>query len=205
MREFLVSPGGTGPKRPRLADGGSGGRSEDKPVLVHVEGSPVKFDALPDGALKKIADALIEMRVDAQAEMPDALDFYFVVRGGKWTFQHKRKIADTIMCKCRGAAPKAWATLWKWPRCPSFAFLKFGGRRNATMLAVEFTRRSQYFYNIWFNSEMSEDDFHYTPEQLEGYEVDPHWAAFLLEFPIDSSVFVRGHQIVNLRPRQLRM
>ena len=83
-----------------------------------------------------------------ERQEPEGADFQTCVRGGAWTKQHKRITADAVAAMAATPEAKQWLHSLEGNRMASFSILKFG-EEAAMLMASEWCRRRQHFFNLW--------------------------------------------------------
>ena len=71
------------------------------------------------------------------------------------------------------------------------------------MLALEWCRRSQHFYNLYRQSDRP--DFRYSPQELTSYEESAEWVAFLASSGCVGAVRDRTVAIRSLQPERTQL
>ena len=118
-----------------------------------------------------MAEELADIRERHAAEPVDDEAFFFRVLGGVWTKTHKGSVADAAGGYARHELAKMWCGVFDWPKQNAFYFSRYD-EENSVIMAHEFVRRSNHFFNIWFRE--STGDFTYTAAQ----RICPEDAAF---------------------------
>lgn len=89
-----------------------------------------------------VARDLADVREEL-AVLEDSTEPYYKVniRGGKWTIEHKKEVADCAQAVPRDAETRYWSIAYELPSSKSFSFRLYG-RDSALALAREFCRRA---------------------------------------------------------------
>jgi hypothetical protein len=137
----------------------------------------------------------------ARADHSTGDDFLTQVRGGAWTAAVKGSAADCIVGQAKKGLPTTWCGQYKLNKMASFSFAKYG-ERTAWILATEWTRRMQYFYDVWSSSGNSE--YVYSATDKEGVSSaereTPEWKVFVDSVPLAGPLKERVDAILALRP-----
>jgi len=124
-------------------------------------------------------------------------DFQVKVLGGKWTLEHKSTAFDAIAAMARKGLPFAWCRAYNLNVEASFSIRKHG-EEAARVLAVEWCKRMQFFYDIYKLAD--EPDFVYSPAQLSSYEEELEFVEFVLNAGVHDPAWPRAMAIRSLAP-----
>jgi len=117
-------------------------------------------------AVPYVAERLAEHREEWVWEEIGINDFYVHNPGGHWTEAHLGVIADQAIGLARGGAPTAFCRGWGYPPRRGYSYNLYTVE-GANILAREFCRRGQYFYNIFFAAD--DQDWELSAEDRRGY------------------------------------
>jgi len=144
-----------------------------------------------------VARDLADVREEL-AVLEDSTEPYYKVniRGGKWTFEHKKEVADCAQAVPRDAETRYWSIAYELPSSKSFSFRLYG-RDSALALAREFCRRA-IFASLYFDS--VDDDFTYSPDHVARCGDDLDFVTWLLGLDDDDPAFAKGQDIRKIAP-----
>ena len=110
-------------------------------------------------------DAELEgMRAEWMREDDEEYDpFHLQLRGGYWTATHLGAASNCAGCFARNFA-KVFCARFQWPKQRTFAYNKYT-QEGSVILAREWMRRSNFFFNAWCES-VGEETFS-EPSSLE--------------------------------------
>lgn len=181
--------------------------SEEDSAVSHEEETVERKDDLKsdDGSDKEddvdVASDLAALRRAWNYEEGDSMSFYTRILGGGWTQKHKGVVADGVVGTCRASA-RLWCSHYGWPRSKTYFFNKYS-RAGAHMLAEEYCRRGEYFFNLYVAfDESGGEAFQYSEEDVAGYEDNMDFLNWFLEQPLDSPQFEAGMALRSLVPQQ---
>ena len=196
----LGGRGRTAAPRPRggAVGGEVGSDMEDDVAELNSDSDWDELDI--EHELVDIAAELSEARAGIAASEGEDGYFYVMVRGGKWTLEHKGVVADACAGKARGGLPVSWCKYFKYPTMASASFQKYT-RDRALELSREFCRRSTYFFRLWLDSGLSYEVFRYTQAHVDAYVRHPDWAAFMTDVPAGSTSHKRAVKLDALVPK----
>ena len=133
-----------------------------------------------------------ELRLEWERQ-EDGIHFYSKLRGGTWTARRKGTVADSTSMFARSHV-EPWCHVYSWPRQRGFMHSKYGVD-DATFLAEEWARRSEYFYVRWLENGAS-NDYTFTQEDVALYAEPLEWVTWASEVDPESETFDR---IMELR------
>ena len=108
----------------------------------------------------------------------------------------KGSVADASGGYARHEMAKMWCGVYDWPKHNAFYFSRYG-EDNCVILAHEFVRRSNHFYNVWFHE--STGDFTYTAAQRICPE-DTVFEEWLVGLDASDPAKPRALRLENLAP-----
>ena len=188
----------TAPKRRRGGGHGGHGGHGGEPITIKKE-EPIVIDSdeEPHMTREEILERLAEERVDDAVDMADVKDFGFRTNGGLWTMENLHKVADGTQGFCRNKLANSWASHFKMPKEPAFGFGPFG-RHGAHIMAVQWCKKTQHFFNLFWNSE--EDEYVYSEQDLGSFVEDEEWINWACSLDPASHAFDRMVWLRHLRP-----
>ena len=170
--------------------GDPGGDAEPDPGESDADPDEVELDPA------EVADDLRDIRDRHAVPRVDDEAFFFKVLGGNWTRANKGAVADAAGGYCKHELAKMWCGVFDWPKQNAFYFSRYG-EFECAMMAHEYVRRSNYYFNIWFHD--SDGDFHYTDEQRHCPE-DAAFEEWLAALDPLHPAKARAEQLKALRP-----
>ena len=90
-------------------------------------------------------------------------DFRVTLRGGQWTAEHRGCVTDAVAAQASSDLAKKWVAAYQENQMASFSSLRYT-QEIATLLAVEWCRRHQYYLNLWVDH--GAVPHHYTAEEV---------------------------------------
>ena len=141
LQEYLPAPEG-----PTSASAGSGPSSHDP---EQSKTSPREGHDLDDEAIAEAWATLQQKRLQWDTEgSAQGDDFKVWIRGGAWTAKHRGMAYDNVMASAKAGLPIQWAVKYKVGQSAAFSIPLYG-EHNGHMMAIEWCRRLQHFYDIY--------------------------------------------------------
>jgi hypothetical protein len=124
------------------------------------------------------------------------LNFYVFLGAGVWTHKFCGTPANEAIYKSRGHVVTTFHVLYEWPKSHGFRFSTYT-ELGANMLAREWCRKSDYFYNHWLDSEVNTcfDD----PTELD-YVEHEEFLAWVATVDVASHTWVRVSELKHAVP-----
>lgn len=153
---------------------------------------------LEDDAIQAAWVSLHEKRLQwDQAGAAEGDSFYVIIRGGPWSLRATGKALESVMACARAGPPTEWAKKYNMGKSALFALSKYGDE-SAHMLALEWCRRCEHFFQIW----VAQDDpeFAYTQTDLASYQEGLEFVTWMCSVDIMSATWERAAKVRSLRP-----
>ena len=142
------------------------------------------------------ADVLREAREDHEVAAEEQINFYLRVLGGAWTMRERGMAYDAI-----GGQARAWVRPW----CAEYHWQPSSRCNVATygdvachQLIVEWCRRSEYFYGIWFRAGAGFTG--YTRAHVDTYIEHADFTTFMNGLHAGDPAIARGARISAMAP-----
>ena len=135
--------------------------------------------------------------MDLRGDRAAASDFPTKLLGGAWTRMHKGKAYDAVIGIARGGLARRWCAKYKLNMEASFSIARYSEEK-AHSLAMEWSRRMQFFFDLY--TESGDSEHVYSQGELDGYEEDIPWIDFLLAEDVDSPTWERAQIIRAMVP-----
>lgn len=127
----------------------------------------------------------------------ETADFSTKILGSRWTRINKGKSCDAVIGIASGGAAREWCRLYGLNVEASFAIGKYG-EGDATMMALEWCRRRQHFYDLYV--EADRDDYAYSGEELQSCPEKLEWVHWLLARGTTSVCWSRALEVQSSMP-----
>ena len=190
LQEYLPASEG-----PTSANAGSGPSSHDP---EQSETSPGEEHDLDDEAIAGAWAALQQKRLQWDTEgAAQGDDFRVWIRGGAWTAKHRGMAYDNVMASPKPGLPIQWAVRYKVGQSAAFSIPLYG-EHSGHMMAMEWCRRLQHFYDI--HAAQPNEEYEYSAAEYASYQEDLEWVTFLCGLDIASPTWERASAIRSLVP-----
>jgi hypothetical protein len=160
-----------------------------------IDERPAPDDAGPDYDAESADDELEALRHDWEPEDDPDLPFRVRILGGRFTKKMKDVAGDCCKGFARFQVAKNWCTLYGWPKEKSYMFSVYG-HDASVRLSSEYVRRSNFYYNVWFNGDV---DWHIYTEADQIHE-DDDFLNWLISQDLESESLARGIELRGLFP-----
>lgn len=156
---------------------------------------------LGDEAIEAAWVTLQEKRLQwDQSGVAEGDNFYVIIRGGAWTLRSVGKALDSVMACARSGLPTEWAKQHNMGKSALFALSKYGDE-SAHMLALEWCRRCEHFFQIWVAND--DPEYLYTQDDLASYQEDLEFVTWLCGVDAMSATWERAAKVRKLKPANL--
>lgn len=155
-------------------------------------------EELAEEQIEQVWETLAGKRRDLaeQVGAGGGADFKSDVRGGIWIEANKGFAADAMMEEAQNKAAAQWARSYNINKMVSFSIRKYGDH-TASMLAIEWAREAQYFFDLW--KQQRRQTYQFTEDDIVGYTPGPRWEAFYAS--LTGAALTRATGIVMMAPR----
>ena len=110
----------------------------------------------------------------------------------------KDVVADAVAATAATTEAKNWLQKVDGQRMASFSILKFGDHA-ATLMAGEWCRRRQFFFNLWMQ-QGAPDEISFSAEEVGSYEASEEWAQWFGALTPTDAAFQRASALNSYAP-----
>jgi len=178
---------------------GKGGSSSSKRAKTSSDQGGHEPPELDDAAMAMVWQKLDDFR--QQWGMDGAshgADFVTAVKGGTWTQRHLGVAVERVTADARKGAPSQFCQTYGFNQGVSFTLSRYGDL-NCSVLALEWCRRMQFWFDLWL--EQGNTKYCFSAEELLSYEETPEWMAFCENAPSTGALADRISAIRGLFPQ----
>ena len=126
-------------------------------------------------------------------------DFETVIRGGAWTHAAKGMAYDCIMARSSSEVGSEFVKKYGLQKTVSFSYAKYG-EQASNLLALHWTHKMQYLFNIYRDSD--QHGYVFSDTDVDGHVPERTFAEFIEGVPLESPILQRVHQIKAIRPKR---
>ena len=134
----------------------------------------------------RIRERLLARREEWAGGFPDK-HFYVRQLGGEWTAAFCGVEANACAAFPRAGSMK-WCRTYKWPQQKGFYYGIHDGDLNCNMLAREWVRKADWFFNIWLDNGRNYA-YHYTEEDLASCPENDEFINWACDLDVESHTF----------------
>ena len=122
--------------------------------------------------------------------------FFWTLRGGRWTAEHRGVAYDSYRAQARGGSPSTFCVLHRLPKTATFAVARYS-EDVCLELAKLWIHRMTFLYELWFRTGLAKPVL-YTSGLLSSYKVPAELESL---FAVPGHAQARAREILRLAPK----
>ena len=162
---------------------------------------PIDVPPLTEEQMASVWEELAEIRAAwHEGGAAPGADFQTSLRGGVWTKRQKDVVADAVAAAATSPDARNWLLRLDGQRMASFSILKFGDHA-ANLMATEWCKRRQFYYNLWLEKGAPEV-ISFSPDEVSSYAPSQEWADWISALPESDVASARARALNSYAPGQ---